>query len=225
MSISINVLQAALLSMNLVSTPTTPVTTTVNLDHQVEQLSQTAPELNKKILKIALTAYQKVQAKGVVKNPVLTVIDYSLPSNKQRLWIFNLDKGQLLYHTYVAHGKNSGLEVPNHFSNKMSSKETSLGTFITKGTYFGAKGYSLNLEGLERGINDNVFSRRVVFHGAPYVEPNFIKKTGRAGRSWGCPSIAHTLAKPVIDTIKNGSVVFAYSPDSHYLSNSKYVTV
>lgn len=203
----------------------TPAQTGFDINKEVQHLSQKAPQLNKKVLKLALTAYKKASDKGAVKKPVLTVIDYSLPSNKQRMWIFDLKKERLLYNTYVAHGKNSGMDVPHHFSNKSSSRETSLGTYVTRNTYIGSKGYSLNLQGLERGFNDNAYNRRVVIHGAWYVEPDFIKKAGRAGRSWGCPSIAKTLAKPVINTIKDGSVVFAYYPDSYYLSHSGYATV
>lgn len=193
------------------------------LNYAVQKLSQKAPALNRHVLKMALTAYNKASAKGAVKKPVLTVIDYSLPSNKQRMWIFDVSKAQLLYNTYVAHGKNSGNNVPNHFSNRSQSKETSLGTFVTQDTYMGSKGISLNLQGLEKGFNDNAYNRRVVIHGAWYVEPEFIKRSGHAGRSWGCPSIAQTLAKPVINTIKNGSVVFAYYPDKNYLSRSGYL--
>ncbi len=205
---------------------TTNTPTNVKFDNQqLQHLSQKAPQLNRKVLKLALAAYKKAAAKGAVKKQVLTVIDYSLPSNKQRMWVFDLSKERLLYNTHVAHGKNSGGETPNHFSNAVSSKATSLGTFVTRDTYIGSKGYSLNLQGLERGINDNAYDRRVVMHGAWYMEPSFIKKAGRAGRSWGCPSIAHTLAKPVINTIKGGSVIFAYYPDRYYLSHSGFATV
>ena len=141
------------------------------------------------------------------------------------MWIFDVQKETLLYNTYVAHGKNSGSVVPNHFSNKSDSKQTSLGTYITRDTYYGSKGLSLNLQGLERGFNDNAYNRRVVVHGAWYVEPQFIKASGQAGRSWGCPAIAPTIAKPVINTIKGGSVLFAYYPDQYYLSHSGYVAV
>ncbi len=170
-----------------------------------------------------MAAYHKATSRGAVKKPVLTVIDYSLPSSKQRMWVFDVNHDRLLYNTYVAHGQNSGMNIPNHFSNKASSKQTSLGTFVTSDTYMGSNGYSLNLKGLEKGFNDNAYNRRVVIHGAWYVEPDFIKKAGRAGRSWGCPSIAKTLAKPVINTIKGGSVVFAYYPDRNYLSHSNYL--
>lgn len=190
---------------------------------EISHLSQKAPELNKKVLAYALTAYHKASNTGAVKKPVLTVIDYSLPSSKQRMWIFDVNKERLLYQTYVAHGQNSGTTVPNHFSNQSSSKATSLGTFVTKDTYIGHKGYSLNLQGLEKGFNDNAYNRRVVMHGAWYMEPSFIRQSGRAGRSWGCPSIAQSMAKPVINAIKGGSVIFAYYPDRNYFSHSSYV--
>ncbi|KTD17024.1 murein L,D-transpeptidase catalytic domain family protein [Legionella jordanis] len=229
MNTIISILSAAFLSTSAHHAPapanTTSAKTGFDVNQEVQHLSQKAPQLNKKVLKLALTAYKKAADKGAVKKPVLTVIDYSLPSNKQRMWVFDVSKERLLYNTYVAHGRNSGGDVPRHFSNKPSSKATSLGTYITRDTYMGSKGYSLNLQGLERGFNDNAYNRRVVIHGAWYVEPDFIRKAGRAGRSWGCPSIAKTLAKPVINTIKNGSVVFAYYPDSYYLSHSGYATV
>lgn len=198
------------------------ISTTTPVPEKVQHLSQEAPKLNKKVLTLALTAYNKAAVKGNVKKPVLTVIDYSLPSSKQRMWIFDLKREKLLYNTYVAHGKNSGQTIPNHFSNKPSSKQTSLGTYVTRDTYFGSKGLSLNLQGLEKGFNDNALSRRVVVHGAWYVEPNFIKQSGHAGRSWGCPSVSQSLAKPIINTIKNGSVLFAYYPDKNYLNHSGF---
>lgn len=196
---------------------------TNTLTAKVAHLSSKAPSLNRKVLKLALTAYNNASHKGAVKKPVLTVIDYSLPSNKQRMWVFDVKSERLLYNTYVAHGQNSGLTFANHFSNQMSSKQSSLGTYVTRGTYFGSKGLSLNLQGLEKGFNDRAYQRRVVIHGAWYVEPSFIHSMGRAGRSWGCPSVAQTIAKPLINTIKGGSVVFAYYPDSNYLRHSNFL--
>lgn len=222
MNALLTLLSVAVLASNLTSSTALSANPTMDLNKQISHLSQKAPQLNKKVLKLALTAYQKASVKGAVKKPVLTVIDYSLPSSKQRMWIFDIRKERLLYNTYVAHGQNSGMTTPTHFSNQPSSKATSLGTFVTRDTYMGHKGYSLNLQGLEKGFNDNAYSRRVVIHGAWYVEPDFIHKAGRAGRSWGCPSIAQTMAKPVINTIKGGSVVFAYYPDHNYLAHTGY---
>lgn len=228
MNTILTLISVVLLASNMTSSteihakPTYHQPKVLKLDSEVNRLSKLAPNLNKKVLKIALNAYLKASQKGNVKKPILTVIDYSLPSSKQRLWVFDLKRERLLFNTFVAHGRNSGMTVPHHFSNRPSSKETSLGTYITRDTYSGSKGYSLNLQGLEKGFNDNAYSRRVVMHGAWYVEPSFIKNAGRAGRSWGCPSVAKTLAKPLINTIKNGSVVFAYYPDKNYLKHSKF---
>ena len=218
----INMITAALLSTGILFSPTPPLPPK-DLTLQVQHLSQKAPALKKNVLKLALTAYYNATEKGGVKKPILTVIDYSLPSSQQRMCIFYLNKKPFIYNTYVAHGRNSGDTVANHFSNAPNSKATSLGTYITQDTYVGSKGLSLNLKGLEHGFNDNAFNRRVVVHGAWYVEPDFIKSSGRAGRSWGCPSIAKTLAKPVINVIKGGSVLFAYYPDHYYLSHSNYL--
>ena len=217
-----SLLTAALISSGLLTSHhTLPISG--NLKTEIQHLSQAAPSLNQRVLTLALTAYKKAAAHGDVKNPKLTVIDYSIPSSKPRMWVFDLASDRLLYHTQVAHGANSGMDVPHHFSNDSSSHATSLGTFITRDIYMGHKGYSLNLKGLERGFNDHALERRVVVHGAWYMNSDFIKKTGRAGRSWGCPAIATYLAKPLINTIKNGSVVFAYYPDKNYLSHSAYV--
>ena len=229
MNTLLNLLSAILFSTHLsygtLFQTALPAKAPSNLSQQIQKLSQKAPRLNKNVLKLALVAYNKADARGQVKKPVLTVIDYSLPSSKQRMWVFDLKQEKLLYNTYVAHGKNSGNLVPRHFSNQVMSKQTSLGTYITRDTYIGSKGLSLNLKGLEKGINDNAFERRVVIHGAWYVEPSFIRQSGYAGRSWGCPSIAKTMAKPVINTLKGGSVVFAYYPDKYYLTHSGYAMV
>ncbi len=222
MNTILTLISVAIMTSNMTSSTPIFANSTFDINTEVQHLGQKAPQLNKNVLKLALTAYQKASVKGAVKKQVLTVIDYSLPSSKQRMWIFDVRREQLLYNTYVAHGQNSGMTTPNHFSNQPSSKATSLGTYVTRDTYMGSKGISLNLQGLEKGFNDNAYSRRVVIHGAWYVEPDFIRKAGRAGRSWGCPSIAKTLAKPVINTIKGGSVVFAYYPDHNYLSHTGY---
>ena len=223
MNTLLTLISTVLLANNITSSSNLITSTGTDINTQVQHLSNKAPRLNRNVLKLALTAYKNARKKGAVKKPVLTVIDYSLPSNKQRMWVFDVRKERLLYNTYVAHGKNSGTNRANHFSNTNSSKQSSLGTYITKGTYMGSKGYSLNLQGLDKGFNDNAYNRRVVVHGAWYVEPDFIKKAGRAGLSWGCPAISQKLAKPVINAIKNGSVIFAYFPDKYFLSHSGYL--
>lgn len=186
------------------------------------QLHKLAPQLSNEGLRQAINAYKHTQKLGMLKKSILTVIDYSLPSNQKRMWIFDIAHNSLLYNTYVAHGKNSGDLFANNFSNTPQSKESSMGTYLTKETYWGGKGFSLNLQGLEKGYNNNALSRRIVMHGAWYVEQSFIKSHGRAGRSWGCPAISPELVKPIINTIKDGSVIFSYHQDSNYPSRSLF---
>lgn len=225
MNTLMTLLAVVLLTGNLISNSTSFATTPIDVNTQAEHLSRAAPKLSRSVLKLALSAYKKAVLKGSAKKPVLAVIDYSLPSSKQRLWIFDLHRNRLLYNTYVAHGVNSGSVVPKHFSNQASSKASSLGTYVTQDTYMGSNGLSLNLKGLEKGFNDNAYDRRVVMHGAWYMDPSFIHKSGRAGRSWGCPSIGQKISKPIINLLKGGSVLFAYYPDRNYLAHSGYAHI
>ena len=196
----------------------------LDVPREVQVLGSAAPSLNHTVLNLALIAYNHAVDFKIAHKPILTVIDYSLASSKPRLWIFDLSRNRLLYNTYVAHGANSGDLYATRFSNLGQSHESSLGTYVTGNTYYGSKGYALNLRGLEQGFNDNALSRRVVIHGAWYVSENFAHQYGRLGRSWGCPSVSQSLATPIINTLKDGSILFIYYPDRQWLSHSRYLT-
>lgn len=170
------------------------------------------PGLSPKVLTMALDAVSSARAGGVYgRDDLLTVIDYSLPSTKQRLWVLDLANGEVLFHELVAHGAGTGDNYATRFSNVKDSRQTSLGLFLTGGTYEGGNGYSLKLQGLDRGINDLAEERHIVMHGAWYVNPEHVRGHGRIGRSWGCPALSEQIAPRVIDTIKGGSFVFSYS--------------
>jgi L,D-transpeptidase catalytic domain len=199
------------------------VTAPIDVKNEVQILHHKEPHLNPEILLLALKAYNKVATKGLVTKPYLTVIDYSLQSKQKRLWVINLKNHSIPYFTYVAHGRNSGLYSAKHFSNKVGSLESSLGVFLTKNTYFGGKGLSLRIAGLEKGVNDRAFIRDIVIHGAWYAGNSFVKSHGYVGRSWGCPALPANLASEVINTIKNGTMIFAYYPDRNWLHHSSYL--
>ena len=154
------------------------------------------------------------------KENIVTIIDFSKPSTEKRLFILDLKKQKILFHTFVAHGKNTGLNMATRFSNNKGSNQSSLGLFRTGESYQGKHGYSLRLDGLEKGFNDNARSRAVVMHSASYVSEDFIKRHGRLGRSWGCPALPVELSKEIIDLIKDGSCLYIYANDKHYLENS-----
>jgi len=174
--------------------------------------SQGAAGLSPQVLASALDAVACAKARGVSgRDDLLTVIDYSLPSTQPRLWVLDLAHGKVLFHELVAHGAGSGDLVATHFSNTEDSRQTSLGLFLTAGTYEGGNGYSLKLKGLDEGVNDRAEARNIVMHGAWYVSTDHARQYGRLGRSWGCPALSQEKAKPVIDVIKGGSFVFSYS--------------
>ncbi len=176
------------------------------------------------VFDLALGAASCAVRAGDVEAPAtLTVIDYSKPSSEKRLWVFDLKSRELIYEELVAHGQGSGANIATQFSNEDESHRTSLGLFKTDTTYVGKNGYSLRLDGLDRGINDRARDRAIVMHGAPYVSQEFVKANGRLGRSWGCPAISDEVAKQLIDRVKGGGLVFAYYPDSGLLKASKYL--
>lgn len=180
-------------------------------------------DLNPKVLELALKAHRKATLQGITRSSLMTVIDYSLPSTQKRLWVFDLDKCKVVYHTHVAHGSGSGEKYSRTFSNRPNSHQSSIGLFVTGSTYNGKHGRSLNLHGLEKGFNSNAFSRRIVIHPARYVGEHAIRSQGRLGRSHGCPALSPQVAGPVINKIKNGVLLFSYYPEPQWLQNSSFL--
>jgi len=168
----------------------------------------------------AMKGYEQLEEKGKVGKKILTVVDFGLSSTKKRMWIMNMDTKEVLFHTYVSHGKNTGGEFATKFSNTVNSLQSSLGFYVSAETYYGKNGLSLFIDGMEKGFNNNARKRYVVIHGADYAEPNFISRIGRLGRSYGCPAVPNTIAKDVIDTIKDESVVYIHKNNKDYLNNS-----
>ena len=193
-------------------------------DGLVKSLVRQAPGLRSEVLKMALQAARTAAERGLVqRRDLLTVIDYSLPSTQPRLFVFDLVARKLLFRELVAHGKNSGDNVPSFFSNSSGSLASSIGLFVTADPYIGGNGYSLRLKGLEEGINDMAWSRAIVMHGASYVSDTAIRILGRLGRSWGCPAVRPEIAHRIIDTLRGGSAVFAYYPEKSWLATSAFV--
>jgi hypothetical protein len=184
--------------------------------------SKLAPQAE--VIQMAIAGYLNLVSEGKVeKGSPLSVIDFSLPSSKERLWIFDVEAGELLYHSLVSHGRNSGDLMARKFSNINSSFMSSLGFYVTGETYQGKHGYSLRLDGVEKGFNDRARERAIVIHGADYANREFVKDTGRLGRSLGCPALPMDIYKEVINTIKDGSCLFIYGNDAEYLNKSSLI--
>lgn len=188
------------------------------------RLSVLARDADPRVLRMAVEAQQCASQRGeVAPEGRLAVIDYSRPSTERRLWVFDLAREALLYSEHVAHGRNTGDNLATRFSNNEGSFQSSLGLFRTAETYTGENGYSMRMDGLEPGVNDLARPRAIVMHGAWYVDPLQALRQGRLGRSLGCPALRPQVAREVIDTLKQGQLLFAYYPDQHWLSQSRYL--
>lgn len=177
--------------------------------------------LSRQAFVYAQKGWQKLMSQGrVINQSVMAIIDFSQSSDHKRLYVLDMKNYKVLFHTWVAHGKNSGKEWAYSFSNKPASYKSSPGFYITGHTYMGSRGYSLKLEGMERGINDKAFKRAIVMHGAEYVSESYIDAQGYIGRSEGCPAVPVREAGDIIDVIKNGTCLFVYPADKRYASRS-----
>ena len=174
------------------------------------------------VFSLAMQGYRKMKAtKGAVQKNIITVIDFSKSSNEKRLWVINLDTRRVLFNDYVAHGRNSGKEFAQTFSNIPNSYMSSIGFYLTSKTYQGKHGLSLRLDGMDGTFNSNARQRAIVMHGADYVSDDFIKKHGRLGRSYGCPAVSMDIYQDLIQTICEGSLLFIYYPDAEYQQHSE----
>lgn len=184
--------------------------------HELYNRMNLSSKINFEVFDLAIKGYLRINK----RKEIITLVDFSKPSTQERLYVLDLKQEKVLFASHVAHGRNSGQNFATSFSNKSGSYQSSLGFYLTEGTYQGKNGYSLILDGLEKGINDNARARAIVMHGANYANPSVIGGSGRLGRSLGCPALPPSINKPVIDAIKNGSVLFIYGNDESYTKKS-----
>ena len=182
-------------------------------------------KLDSGIFQKAYYGYLNLRNTGQLSNDkeILTVCDFSKSSTQKRLWVIDLKAKKVLINDYVAHGQGSGDEYATAFSNTSNSHETSLGFYVTADTYTGKHGTSLRMRGMDKGFNDAAYDRAVVVHGANYVSEDFIAGQKKLGRSWGCPAVSNAIAGTLINTIKEGTVLFIYAPKKEYLQTAYWL--
>jgi len=177
--------------------------------------------LEKDVFFNAYKGFQYLQSKGLLnKTNLLTICDYSQSSRNKRLYVIDIVNSRLLFNTYVSHGRNSGEEFATSFSNLFNSNKSSLGFLVTGQPYKGRSGYSLELNGMEPGINDRVKMRSIVLHGSRFVTASVAGARGAISRSYGCPAVPYGIHFRIIDAIKGGSCVFVSYPDDWYTHTS-----
>lgn len=210
-----------------VHTPAAPATADLKVNAAAasaalyDSLQLNALGLSYEALQYAYLGYLRLKEKGALRNEqILSICDFSQSSFQKRLYIIDVAHFKVIKNTYVAHGRNSGLQYANNFSNTPESLQSSLGFFVTKATYLGKHGLSLRLNGMEPGINCKAEERAIVVHGADYIGAH---RAGAPymGRSFGCPAVPQAEAPEVINTIKDGTCMFIYHPSKKYLQRSK----
>lgn len=233
-----------LLALNLFSHPASAVSSTLpvsdstgtadifsdptlfedSVQHLYDAVKLQEYNLSYPAFRYAMIGYFTLEHEGKLgKKKLISIIDFTKSSSEKRFYTIDLERLEVKFHEYVAHGKNTGENSARSFSNVVHSNASSLGFYITAETYVGSKGYSLKLDGQDKGYNDNIRTRAVVMHEADYVSEAWIKKYGRLGRSQGCPALRKEISKKVIDTIKHQTLIFAYSDDLAYLNSSEHL--
>ncbi len=202
-----------------------PVSTsfTQYISNLYKDLNLKSAGLDSALFSKAFAGYYNLKTQGELsenKN-ILSVIDFRKNSTEKRLWVIDLNKKKILYNSLVAHGRNTGENKAEKFSNIPESNMSSLGFYVTGETYFGKHGLSLFIDGKENGFNNNARNRAVVIHGADYVNDQFAKNVGRIGRSLGCPALPQEIAPKVINDIADKTCLFIYGNDKNYERKSQ----
>jgi hypothetical protein len=165
--------------------------------------------------------YELKSQEKLKKTKYLTVVDFTQHSSRKRLYVIDTETFEIVYKSLCSHGKNTGGERAEYFSNKVGSHQSSQGFFIANETYSGKFDLAMRLDGVEY-CNDNARDRGIVVHGAKYATTEFMEKNDNVlGRSYGCPSLPENEAEHIITTIQGGSCFFIYAGDKGYSRRSK----
>lgn len=130
----------------------------------------------------------------------VVMVDYSKPIYAERLYVVNTEKKSIETASTVSHAFKSGMVYAKDFSNEENTLKSSLGAYLTEGTYYGKYGYSLTLKGLDN-TNSNAKKRSIVFHSSKAMKTKW---------SHGCFALPDKASRKIIDMIKGGSLVYAY---------------
>ena len=143
-------------------------------------------------------AEQRVKKYNPKRKDLVIIIDYRKNILTKRLFILDMKERKIILSSTVSHAWDSGVMYPNEYSNRHGSNMTSKGNYITRGTKYGSFGYSMIIDGLDNGINNNARSRAVIFHSDRKMKTKWSK---------GCFATSEETNKKIINMTKNGVLV------------------
>ncbi|ABQ06992.1 hypothetical protein Fjoh_3982 [Flavobacterium johnsoniae UW101] len=139
-------------------------------------------------------------------------IDMRIKSGKNRFFVYDLEKDQILEEGLVANGAGSetGIRGELKFSNEPNSKCTSLGRYTIGKSYKGMFGKTYKLAGLDE-TNNNAAKRVIVLHSYSAVLNE--EQDYYISNSQGCPMVSETFFKKlekIIDSSKSSIILNIY---------------
>jgi hypothetical protein len=132
------------------------------------------------------------------------LVDMSIPSGRNRFFVYNMKKDSLLLEGLVAHGScDNGFQSKPFFSNKINSGCSCIGRFKIGNSYTGNFGPAYKLHGLDTS-NNNAFDRFIVLHAYECV-PEEETDPIPICNSRGCPMVSPGFLERLKPIIKESS--------------------
>lgn len=136
--------------------------------------------------------------KNQLDTAICIMVDMSIPSGKNRLFVYDFRQKKVIISGLCAHGVGGGSTATKPvFSNEVGSNCTSLGKYKVNNRSYSNWGINIHYKmyGLEK-TNSNAFKRIIVLHSYTPV-PNYeIYPQTLFGQSAGCPVISDdTMSK------------------------------
>ena len=160
-------------------------------DEEEKNESTTSPE-NTTILNILTKKISNYAIQNDLSTEYCFLVDMSLPSGRNRFFIYDLKKNTIINSGLVSHGScNETFLARPRFSNATSSGCSSLGKYKVGEFYKGKYGKSFRLYGLD-DCNSNAYKRAVVIHGYDCVPDKEIYPRVLCN-SFGCVMVSYNF--------------------------------
>lgn len=151
-------------------------------------------------LKVQASSLKEYAKKNNFNADYCFLIDMSLPSGKNRFFIYDIKADTLVSESLVAHGFGSSTAYSDEvmtFSNNANSYKTSLGRYKIGNAYYGKYGLAFKLYGLD-STNNRAYERAIVLHADAHV-PEAETYPYRIFQSAGCPTVSPAFL-PVLNS-------------------------